>query len=164
MIIMLGTMIPQQTFVGCGHGLRFQLLVHQMALHSSTYTHIHTHSHSSSHIVNTQLCTVSAHDTKVDSIEDQCDSNLDRRTHTQQRMDRFTRIVETLYKGTHLRGFWKLSFIGRLPFVGVQYTAMGCNEHFLEVILYIEHSRFHCLYSTSSTGCSVTLQAIQVTQ
>lgn len=89
-----------------------------MVLHSGTYTHIHTHSHSSSHIVDTQLCTVSAHDTKVDSIEDQCYSNLDHRIHTQQRMYRFTRIVETPYKGTHLHGFRKLFFIGRLPFVG----------------------------------------------
>lgn len=40
-----------------------------------------THCHFGSHVINTQLGTVSAHDTKVDSIEDHCDSDLDPRTH-----------------------------------------------------------------------------------
>ena len=40
-----------------------------------------THCHFGSHVINTQLGTVSAHDTKVDSIEDHCDSDLVPRTH-----------------------------------------------------------------------------------
>ena len=35
-----------------------------------------THCHSSCHIVNTQLGTVSAHDSKVDTIEDESNSKL----------------------------------------------------------------------------------------